>query len=218
MIYKCNYFKLEPESGPTGAKNHQETCDANRTSTEEEENAAKCDRDEGDAKKRFNEAAQAFMEWMPIRRGPAAMGVVEITSITQVIEWGSLASIVAVDGRMTDRSAEPTLKILWNPFAFAAFSAKNMSAYYRSAEPTLKNLSDPFVFAAFAAKNISAYYDETSEIRQTFDAIAQGLKMDMADPKYSMIGEENRKLVRSKKTDMVAFPLFCTQRSLYLIY
>jgi len=155
---------------------------------------------------------------MPIRRGPAAMGVVEITSITQVIEWGSLASIVAVDGRMTDRSAEPTLKILWNPFAFAAFSAKNMSAYYRSAEPTLKNLSDPFVFAAFAAKNISAYYDETSEIRQTFDAIAQGVKMDMADPKYSMIGEENRKLVRSKKTDMVAFPLFCTQRSLYLIY
>ena len=79
-----------------------------------------------------------------------------------------LKTIVAVDTRMTDRSAEPTLK----------------------------NLSDPFVFAAFAAKNISAYYDETSEIRQTFDAIAQGLKMDMADPKYSMIGEENRKLVR----------------------
>ena len=37
---------------------------------------------------------------MPIRRGPAAMGVVEITSITQVIEWSSLASIVAVGTRM----------------------------------------------------------------------------------------------------------------------
>jgi len=69
-----------------------------------EKTAAKCDRDEGDVKVRFNDAARAYMEWMPLRRGPGKMGVVDITLITQVIEWGNLASIVAVDTRMTDRS------------------------------------------------------------------------------------------------------------------
>ena len=98
------------------------------------------------------------MEWMPIRRGPAAMGVVEITSITQVIEWGSLASIVAVDGRMTDRSAEPTLKESIGSICFCSLRCEKYFCV------------------------LSRYYDETSEIRQTFDYIAQGLKTDMDDP------------------------------------
>jgi hypothetical protein len=49
------------------------------------------------------------MEWMPVRRGPGTMGVVNITSITQVIEWGKLASVVIFDTRVSYRSKEPTL-------------------------------------------------------------------------------------------------------------
>jgi hypothetical protein len=37
------------------------------------------------------------------------MGVVETTSITQVIEWGKLATFVAFDTRMSYRSKDPTL-------------------------------------------------------------------------------------------------------------
>ena len=44
------------------------------------------DRDEGNVKLRFDAAAQAYMEWMLLRRGPGSMGVVDITSTTQVIE------------------------------------------------------------------------------------------------------------------------------------
>ena len=58
---------------------------------------------------RFTAAAQAYMEWMPLRRGPGKMGVVSITSITQVIEWGKLASVVLFDTRISYRSKEPTL-------------------------------------------------------------------------------------------------------------
>lgn len=49
------------------------------------------------------------MEWMPLRRGPGTMGVVTTTSITQVIEWGKLASVVLFDTRISYRSKEPTL-------------------------------------------------------------------------------------------------------------
>ncbi len=49
------------------------------------------------------------MEWMPIRRGPGVMGVVKTTSITQVIEWGKLATIVAFDTRVSYRSKTPTV-------------------------------------------------------------------------------------------------------------
>jgi alkaline phosphatase D len=95
----------------TGAENHQPVCDkANATSPDKEKEAAGCDRDEGTATKRFTDAAQAYMEWMPIRKGPGTMGVVTTTSITQVIEWGALATVVAVDSRISHRSKEPTLR------------------------------------------------------------------------------------------------------------
>lgn len=151
----------------TGAENHQETCSANRDSTDEEKAAAQCDRDEGNVKIRFNNAAQAYMEWMPLRRGPGNMGVIDITSITQVIEWGELASIVAIDTRVTSRSMEPTLASVFNDFAGFAFGNTNMSAYY----------------------------DPNSEIRQTFDTIASGTKDRMNDPSFTMIGEDNFQLV-----------------------
>ncbi len=37
------------------------------------------------------------------------MGVVEDVSLTQVIEWGDLASLVVFDTRISHRSKEPTL-------------------------------------------------------------------------------------------------------------
>jgi phosphodiesterase/alkaline phosphatase D-like protein len=93
----------------SGAENHQPTCPVNSTSPIPEKNQAGCDRDEGTATKRFLNAAQAYMEWMPVRKAPGSMGVVTTTSITQVIEWGSLATVVAFDSRISYRSKEPTL-------------------------------------------------------------------------------------------------------------
>ena len=37
------------------------------------------------------------------------MGVVDTTSITQVIEWGKLATFVGFDTRVSYRSKDPTL-------------------------------------------------------------------------------------------------------------
>lgn len=70
---------------------------------------AGCDRDEGPVDVRFTAAAQAYMEWMPIRRGPGNMGLITTTSFTQVIEWGKLATVVAFDTRISYRSKVPTL-------------------------------------------------------------------------------------------------------------
>ena len=41
--------------------------------------------------------------------GPGIMVVVDTTSITQVIEWGKLATFVGFDTRLSYRSKEPTL-------------------------------------------------------------------------------------------------------------
>jgi alkaline phosphatase D len=84
-------------------------CSVNETATNSQKATAGCDRDEGPVDIRYTAAAQAYMEWMPVRRGPGKMGVVNITSITQVIEWGKLASIVMFDTRISQRSKEPTL-------------------------------------------------------------------------------------------------------------
>lgn len=69
----------------SGAENHEETCEAaNTTSTDAEKNDAGCDRDEGPIDVRLNYAAQAYMEWMPIRKGPfGTMGFID-TDLTQV--------------------------------------------------------------------------------------------------------------------------------------
>lgn len=151
----------------TGAENHQGTCPVNRTSTAEEKDDAGCDRDEGNIKARLTNAARAYMEWLPLRRGPGTMGVVDLTSITQVVEWGSLASFVSVDTRITDRSAEPTLGSAFTPFAGVAYGQLN----------------------------ISAYYDPTSEVNQVFADIGADLMATNANPEYTMVGEENSKFI-----------------------
>jgi hypothetical protein len=94
----------------TGAQNHQPVCSANSTSPNGEKASANCDRDEGTATDRFNAAAQAYLEYLPLRTAPGSMGVVTIGTITQVIEWGKLATIVLFDTRITARSKDPTLK------------------------------------------------------------------------------------------------------------
>ena len=94
----------------TGAENHQPVCPVNFMATDAEKNDAECDRDEGDVIVRWNNAAQSYMEWMPVRRGHGFMGVIGTTSLTQVIEWGNLATIVGFDTRISHRSKGPTLQ------------------------------------------------------------------------------------------------------------
>ena len=81
----------------------------NVTSPLGEREQYQCDRDEGDVGVRFTNAAQAYMEWMPLRRGPGTMGVVTITSITNVMEWGDLATFVRFDTRLTERTKDNTI-------------------------------------------------------------------------------------------------------------
>jgi hypothetical protein len=113
-------------------------------------------------------AAQAYMEWMPIRQGTiTGEGVVEVTSITQIIEWGELATVVAVDTRLTARSKEPSV--------FDTFSK----------------------FADFAMNetDVASYYNESSPARQRIDEIAEEVRAIQTNPKYTMIGENLRNLV-----------------------
>ena len=84
-------------------------CPVGESADAEEIDAAGCDRNEGSVDVRFTNAAQAYMEWMPIRRGPGVMGVDTTTSITQVIEWGKLATVAAFDTRISYRSKTPTV-------------------------------------------------------------------------------------------------------------
>merc|ERR550539_368663 len=89
------------------------------------------------------------------------MGVITYTSLTQVIEWGDLATFVTFDTRVTARSAEPTLASV-----FAEFGA------------------------AYVWNNVTAYFDETSVEKQTFDGVAASVKEKIDDPQFSMIGKE----------------------------
>ena len=106
----------------TGAQNHQAECAANRNSTDAEKNAARCSTDEGDIVERLNVAAEAYMEWMPIREYEGSLGVVEISNL-QVIEWGDLATFVAVDSRVSQRSEDPTI----NSSFFSMYGAETAS-------------------------------------------------------------------------------------------
>ena len=139
----------------------------NRTASNDDKEEAGCDTDEGNIKARLDAAAQAYMEWLPLRRGPGSMGVVDITSITQVIEWGNLASVVTLDSRISQRSAEPTLASVFGEF----------------------------YGTAYVSTNISAYYDMESVERQTFESIAAGVKAKMEDPAFSMIGDTGKDVV-----------------------
>lgn len=128
----------------TGAENHQEVCPVNSTSPDEEKNAAKCDRDEGTVMQRFNDAAQSYLEWMPIRRYEGTMGIVNIGSIHQVISWGDMATIVTFDTRLTARSAEPTINsTTWDAFIPFAATNSNVSQYSTVLLEDLEKIAGP---------------------------------------------------------------------------
>lgn len=169
----------------TGAKNHQETCPVGENAPDLAKNIAKCDRDEGSAAERWQSAIQAYLEWLPLRAGPGSMGVVEDFSLTQIIEWGDLATLVVFDTRITDRSKEPTtgsresLYRYYLPFVYEAFSL-NLFAHY---------FTDflPFVRLSIANTDVDQYSE--SPLKENITAIADDIRAEIMNPEYSLIGE-----------------------------
>lgn len=93
---------------------------------------------------RFNDAAQSYLEWMPIRRYEGTMGVVNIGSIHQVISWGDMATIVTFDTRLTARSADPTINSsTWNAFLPFAGANNNVSDYSTVLLEDLRKIAEP---------------------------------------------------------------------------
>lgn len=148
----------------TGAKGHQPIC---------EEGDSMCTRDEGPVEDRLRAATQAYLEWLPIRPSQGPMGIIENVDITQTVEWGDLASFVAVDTRVSRRSREPTLLHesgstgLWTLENFVPFCSANLntSAY---AEPPLD--------------------DELFAVKETILAV-------MNDPEFTQISEEQKDFI-----------------------
>mmetsp|Transcript_15095 Transcript_15095/g.30435 ORF Transcript_15095/g.30435 Transcript_15095/m.30435 type:complete len:365 (-) Transcript_15095:35-1129(-) len=88
-----NAYGKGTDPSQAGANNHQETCPVVWWSaTVEQMDDAQCEFDEGSVVDRFNAAARAYMDWMPVRSCPGSMGVVnsEIGSLTRVMQWGNL--------------------------------------------------------------------------------------------------------------------------------
>jgi len=145
-----------------GAQNHQPTCPVNRTSPPEEIADENCDRDEGDSKVRFNHAFQAYLEWMPVRHQEGSMGDIDLGSFTQIIEWGSLATFITFDTRISYRSEDPTV----------------------GSGPL-----DSFGVFAFTYDNVTEYADPDSEVNAALLATAQTELDRQNDPQYTMIGD-----------------------------
>lgn len=120
---------------------------------------------------RFNRAAQAYLEWLPIRRAPGSMGCIDVGSITQVIEWGNLASFVAFDTRVSGRSKEPTLYSPFGAFGDVTGSATNAFGYDRP------------------------------PVKQALEHVAAEINERYNDPKYTMISEENMGLLEEVMID-----------------
>jgi phosphodiesterase/alkaline phosphatase D-like protein len=147
----------------TGAENHQEVCPVNSTASDEEKEEAKCDRDEGDVATRFNNAAQAYLEWLPLRRYNGTMGVATIGSITQVVSWGDMATIVAFDTRISHRSQEPTL-------AGATWGS--------------------FFGLAGTETDINQYLNTSSDAYDAMIEAADSVRVLQEDPSFTMIGDD----------------------------
>jgi len=86
------------------------------------------------------------------------------SSVTQVIEWGSLATVLAVDSRLSGRSKEPTLYSTVTPF-----------------QDALVNYTD-----------VDAYYNLSSPARQKIDEVAEAVMANLTSPEYTMLGDNLR--------------------------
>ncbi|KAJ1456377.1 PhoD-like phosphatase-domain-containing protein [Pelagophyceae sp. CCMP2097] len=172
-------------SDGAGANNHQPNCDVSSEGTDAEKRSASCDRDEGEWKDRVNFAATAYMEWMPIRKAPGAMGLIDF-SITQVIEWGNLATFVALDTRNTARSKEPTLASVFGKFPAVSTTNTDVNAY----------LTDPTIAAQIKA-------------------VSADVNASMWDPAFEQLGAGLTEVLRSAFSESKAagkpWQVFCAQ-------
>ena len=95
MIAIWDDHELTNDAHSTGAQNHQEECEGYA-----------CTEHEGIYAARMGNAAKAYLEWMPIRNGRYYLntGVVDGVDITQVVEWGDLATLAGFDTRLKSRT------------------------------------------------------------------------------------------------------------------
>jgi len=161
-----------------GAENHQEICAVDSMANDTAKNSAKCDRNEGQASSRFAAAAQAYWEWMPLRVGDGKMGSLIIDgSLTQTLEWGSLATVAMYDSRTSYRTEEGT-----GTNAFATYGAM---AAYTDVSIFRNESSDAFAqlralhgmdVEARSSENLAVYGDYVDEMQQVFTASVEAGK------------------------------------------
>jgi hypothetical protein len=176
----------------TGAENHQPVCSATPDSPIEDKASASCDRDEGTATDRFNAAAQAYLEYLPLRRAPGSMGVVTIGTITQVIEWGKLATVVLFDTRITARSKEPAL------MTSSEYADGHAATLLQRVDTTpvphscfFHSLLDFGAFGTFAQTypNYTEWLMEGTEAANALATLVADAQGNASIPEYTMIGE-----------------------------
>jgi alkaline phosphatase D len=145
----------------------------NETSPDADKDKEQCDRDEGDVVARFTAAAQAYLEWLPLRRQPGNMGVVGIGTITQVISWGSLATFVGFDTRISHRSAEPTLNSnTWEGFFPLAATYTNVAEYRNESSPAYAMMIEQAEVTRLLQENetFTLIGDNIEVLRQAFES------------------------------------------------
>ena len=126
-------FTNNPYGNGMGADNHQPECEGNRTHPGDA-----CTEHEGSFLERANRAAQAYFEWLPIRRGPRPLSGQIDTDLTQVVEWGAVATFLLQDTRIEARPEHGTIGLLDPSTGECTLSAFNafMAATYGVANPT----------------------------------------------------------------------------------
>ena len=147
----------------TGAENHQAVCEVPSNATDEDKASAQCDRNEGPVDVRFNDAAQSYFEWLPIRHQEGQMGVITVGDIVQKIAWGDMATIITFDTRVSHRSKDPTL------------NSNNWGAFF------------PF---ATANTDVSQYNNESSPVMDELMAVAKSVHEVLDSENFTMIGED----------------------------
>eukprot|EP00403_Amphidinium_massartii_P010509 CAMPEP_0178425694 /NCGR_PEP_ID=MMETSP0689_2-20121128/28853_1 /TAXON_ID=160604 /ORGANISM="Amphidinium massartii, Strain CS-259" /LENGTH=781 /DNA_ID=CAMNT_0020047361 /DNA_START=1 /DNA_END=2346 /DNA_ORIENTATION=- len=136
-------------------------------------NAENHDGDDASYIVRARAAAQAYVEWLPIRRSLSVGGILEDFSITQVIEWGDLATLVGLDTRIAVRSEAPTLG--------------------EHADSSINLLSHEFASIAKANTNVSSYTEEP--LKSAFEAAAHTLIEARKNTSFEMVGSVQRQLM-----------------------
>ena len=108
MLAMWDDHEFADDVNAESSASHQEVCPVDSASAIEQILAAGCDdpKGEGDYGARMNAAAQAWYEWMPIRAGTyfTDSGLIKNTDLTQVLEWGGLATFAMFDTRLAART------------------------------------------------------------------------------------------------------------------